>query len=169
MAAPSAAAPSPRTPAPAPNSSAVRPVRVVVPSVGIDSRLVDLGIATDGSMEVPKDYQRAGWLKRGPAPGERGPAIIAGHVDSDSRPAVFFRLAKVRTGDRVLVTRADGRVVAFTVDGVQQYAKNAFPSQAVYGPAPGPVLRLITCGGTFDRRSGHYRDNVVVFATEVGA
>lgn len=120
-------------------------------------------------MEVPTNYQRAGWLDRSPAPGERGPAIIAGHVDSTVGPAVFFRLKEVHAGDRVMVTRADGRVVAFTVDGVQRYAKNAFPTDTVYGPAPGRVLRLITCGGSFDRNTRQYRDNVVVYATGVSA
>lgn len=164
----STAVPGPSAPVPAlaPN---LRPVRIVVPSVGIDSPLVDLGIAADGSIQVPTDFGRAGWLDRSPAPGQPGPAVIAGHIDSTAGPAVFFRLKDLHPGDRVMVTRADRRVVAFTVDGVQRYPKNAFPTATVYGPVPGPVLRLITCGGSFDRRTRNYRDNIVVYATEVGA
>ncbi|GAB3684530.1 hypothetical protein GCM10028814_23510 [Angustibacter aerolatus] len=140
-------------------------MRVLVPRIGVDSRLVDLGIAKDGTIEVPTDYDRAGWLETGPVPGARGPAVIAGHVDSRSRPAVFYRLRELRIGDEVVVVRADGRKVRFTVDDVQQYPKNKFPTDEVYGPSPGPVLRLITCGGSFDRSVGHYRDNVVVYAS----
>ena len=142
-----------------------RPVRLAVPSVGIDTSLLTLDIAADGSLEVPGDDDRAGWLDRSPVPGDRGPAVLAGHVDSTRGPAVFFRLREVAPGDQVLVTREDGSTVAFRVDGVQQYAKDAFPTAAVYGPSPGPVLRLITCGGVFDRSTGHYRSNVVVYAT----
>jgi len=142
-------------------------VRLLVPSVHIDSALVDLGLAADGTLEVPADYQRAGWFAGGVVPGERGPAVLAGHVDSRSGPAVFFRLAEVEVGDEVVVVGAGGEQVRFGVDGVERYSKDAFPTELVYGPAPGPVLRLITCGGTFDRRTGHYRDNVVVYATAV--
>lgn len=165
----SGSVPGPTAAAVAASEPSLRPVRVVVPSVGIDSPLVNLGIAADGSIEVPTDYQRAGWLNRSPPPGQRGPAVIAGHIDSRAGPGVFFRLSKLRTGDRVMVTRADGRVVSFSVDGVGRYPKNAFPTDAVYGPVPGPALRLITCGGSFDRRSRQYHDNVIVYATEVGA
>ncbi len=142
-----------------------RPQRVLVPRIGVDSTLVGLGIAADGSIEVPRDFGQAGWLDVGPAPGQRGPAVIAGHVDSRTGPAVFYRLRELRVGDAVTVQRADGRQVRFTVDDVQQYPKDRFPTDAVYGPSPGPVLRLITCGGSFDRASGHYRDNVVVYAS----
>lgn len=146
-----------------------RPVRLQVPAAGIDTTLIELGVATDGSMQVPSDYADAGWLDRSPAPGDRGPAVLAGHVDSKSGPAVFFRLRELAVGDRIVVTRKDGARVGFTVDGVQQHPKNAFPTAAVYGPVPGPVLRLVTCGGSFDRSSGHYRDNIVVFATATTA
>jgi sortase (surface protein transpeptidase) len=148
-----------------PVARADRPVRIRVPSIGVDSSLVNLGIAADGSLEVPTDYQRAGWLDRSPAPGRQGPAVIAGHVDSKSGPAVFFRLADLKPGAKILVTTGDGRTVSFAVSSVERYSKRAFPTGAVYGPVPGPVLRLITCGGVFDRSVGHYRDNVVVYAS----
>lgn len=144
------------------------PVRLTIPSIGVSSSLVRLGIAGDGTLEVPTDFQRAGWLRAGPAPGERGPAVIAGHVDSKAGPAVFARLGELRPGAEVDVRRADGRTVRFTVDGSEQVAKKRFPTDDVYGPVPGPVLRLITCGGSFDPASGHYRDNIVVFASVHG-
>ena len=141
------------------------PVRLQVPAAGIDVPLIDLGVAADGTLEVPADYQQVGWFDGGPPPGDVGPAVVAGHVDSRSGPAPFFRLRDLAAGDEVRVTRADGTVVLFHVDGVEQYAKDAFPTATVYGPVPGPALRLVTCGGSFDRSSGHYRDNVVVYAS----
>ena len=158
---------TPSVPSASPASSP-RPERLLVPSVGIDSTLVDLDVAADGTLEVPQDYQLAGWFAGGPVPGDRGPAVLAGHVDSRSGPAVFYRLDEVEVGDEVVVVGAGGKQVRFSVDGVERYAKDAFPTELVYGPAPGPVLRLITCGGTFDRSTGHYRDNVVVYATRTG-
>jgi sortase (surface protein transpeptidase) len=142
-----------------------RPVRLQVPRIGVDSSLVDLGIAADGTLQVPTDYARAGWLTSSPAPGQVGPAVIAGHVDSATGPAVFYKLRDLAVGDAVVVVLADGTRVRFSIDDVEQYAKAKFPTDSVYGPAPGPVLRLITCGGTFDATAGHYRDNVVAYAS----
>lgn len=150
---------------PAPIPAADRPARIVIPSIGVDSSLVDLGLQKDGTLEVPSDPQRAGWFDRSAAPGRRGPAIIAGHIDSKTGPAVFYLLSTLKAGARITVTTAGGKKVSFTVDGVQQYRKTKFPTAAVYGPVPGPVLRLITCGGQFDAHAGHYRDNVVVYAS----
>lgn len=140
------------------------PASVQIPSIRAASTLVQLGTAADGTLEVPTDYAQAGWYDEGPAPGERGPAVIAGHVDSRSGPAVFYRLRELKAGDVVTVRQRDGDIVRFTVTRVEQYAKDAFPTARVYGPAAGPVLRLITCGGSFDRSTGHYRDNLVVYA-----
>jgi Sortase domain len=151
-----AAAPATRRPSP--------PVRVELPSLGESSRLVRLGLRADGTMEVPRDYDLAGWFTGGPMPGQDGPAVIAGHVDSKSGPAVFYRLPELRRGDPVRVLRADGAWLTFEVTGAARYPKAAFPTDAVFGPVPGPVLRLITCGGAFDRASGHYLDNLVVTA-----
>ena len=141
------------------------PVRVEIPAIGVSSRLIRLGLHADGTMEVPRDYDLAGWFTGGAMPGEDGPAVISGHVDSKSGPAVFYRLRDLRRGDAVRVRRADGRWLAFEVTGSARYAKAEFPTEAVFGPVTGPVLRLITCGGAFDRSSGHYLDNVVVTAT----
>ncbi|HEX8498190.1 MAG TPA: class F sortase, partial [Actinomycetales bacterium] len=144
-----------------------QPVDVRIPQIGVDSPLVRLGASAQGEMQVPTDFDRAGWFTGGAAPGERGPAVLAGHVDSRTGPAVFYRLAELRAGDRIEVEQRDGDVVRFTVSRVERYAKAAFPTARVYGPVPGPVLRLITCGGVFDRATGHYRDNVVVYANPV--
>ena len=151
--------PSTRRPRPSP------PVRVEIPAIGVSSRLIRLGLNADGTMEVPRDYDLAGWFTGGAMPGEDGPAVISGHVDSKSGPAVFYRLRDLRRGDAVRVRRADGRWLAFEVTGSARYAKAEFPTEAVFGPVTGPVLRVITCGGAFDRASGHYLDNVVVTAT----
>lgn len=156
--------PAPRSVAPA-VAEGLRPTRISVPAIGVDSSLADLGIAPNGTMEVPKDWGQAGWLDTSPAPGQQGPAIVAGHVDSTNGPAVFFRLRQLVVGDEIVITRRNGSRVWFTVDGVQTYLKAAFPTAETYGPVPGPALRLITCGGDFDRAEGRYRANVVVFAS----
>ena len=155
-----AAVPSTTRPLPRPSP----PVAVEIPSIGVSSRLIRLGLNADGTMEVPRDYGVAGWFTGGAMPGEDGPAVISGHVDSRSGPAVFYRLRDLGRGDTVRVRRADGRWLRFEVTGSARYAKAAFPTDAVFGPVTGPVLRLITCGGAFDRSSGHYLDNVVVTA-----
>ena len=142
------------------------PVSVTVPSIDlVTPPLQYLGLLPDGSLEVPEDYDVAGWYRGGPTPGELGPAVVAGHVDSAAEgPAVFFRLAELQPGAEILVDRADGTTAVFTVDRVAQYPKDAFPTAEVYGDTDHPALRLITCGGSFDRASGNYRDNIVVFA-----
>ena len=141
------------------------PVRVRVPGIGVDSPLELLGIDGTGALETPADYGLAGWFDRGPAPGDVGPAVLAGHVDSSEGPAVFWRLRELTAGDEVLVDRADGTTARFVVTRVERHPKDAFPTDAVYGPTPDAQLRLITCGGEFDRSVRSYRDNVVVFAT----
>jgi sortase (surface protein transpeptidase) len=104
-------------------------------------------------------------VRRGPEPGEQGPAVIAGHLDSLTGPAVFYRLRELTAGDVISVDRADQSRVDFIVSRVEQHAKGAFPTDAVYGATPLSELRLITCGGAFNRRTGHYLDNVIVFAS----
>jgi sortase (surface protein transpeptidase) len=143
-----------------------RPVRLEIPSIGVDSSsLVDLGKQADGSLEVPVDYGQPGWFTGGPAPGQFGPAVIAGHVDSRSGPGIFYRLGELRAGETVSVTREDGTVAEFLVDRVERYPKDAFPTVEVYGDTTQrSELRLITCGGEFDTGTGHYVDNVVAYA-----
>jgi hypothetical protein len=144
------------------------PVSVEIPSVGISSLLEHLAMGDDGALAAPANYGTAGWFAAGPQPGQPGPAVLAGHVDSRSGPAIFYRLSELKPGDEVLVHREDGSTVRFAVDEIEQYPKDAFPADAVYGPVPGPELRLITCGGEFDPAVRSYRDNLVVYASAVG-
>lgn len=151
-------------PAPAAVSSSSPPVRLQIPSIGVDTALDSLGIDASGVLQAPRTFTRAGWFASGPIPGDPGPAVIAGHVDSRTGPAVFTRLPRLRPGSAVVVTLRSGRQARFVVQDTHIYAKNTFPTSAVYGPTPGPVLRLITCTGDFDHTTGHYRDNAVVTA-----
>ena len=146
--------------------SSSTPVSLDIPSIDVHSdRLVDLAYDQDGALEVPTDFDLPGWFSPGPTPGQFGPAVIAGHVDSKKRPAVFYRLRELRPGAKVEVGRKDGSTATFTVDKVEKYPKNRFPTSKVYGNSTSRAeLRLITCGGSFDRRSGHYRDNIVAYA-----
>lgn len=143
------------------------PVRVEIPAIGVSSSLVRLGLNPDRTMEVPGDFQVAGWFTGAPQPGQLGPAVIAGHVDSRTGPAVFYRLRDLRPGDQIRVVRADRRIVRFKVDSLASYPKQSLPPDAVYGATTTPALRLITCAGSFDRSSRSYRDNLVVSATRV--
>jgi len=139
------------------------PVRLQVAAIGIDSTLMHLGLRSDGTMEVPSGGFPAGWYNGGPTPGELGPAIIAGHVDMKG-PGVFYKLHLLKPGDQVSVTRTDGSKPVFRVTRVAVFAKNAFPTQLVYGNVNRSVLRLITCGGSFNSQTGHYEDNIIAFA-----
>jgi sortase (surface protein transpeptidase) len=140
------------------------PVRLRIPAIGVDTPLERLGLEAGGAIEAPRQWQEAGWYTGSVRPGLPGPAVILGHVDSRSGPAVFYHLDSVLPGDAVQLTRADGTRVVFRVSGRQQVAKSRFPTDLVYGPTLEPSLRLVTCGGTFDSRTGHYRDNIIVSA-----
>ena len=139
------------------------PAVVAIPAIGVTSDLQPLQRAADGTIEVP-EWHHAGWWAEGPKPGQPGPAVILGHIDSTSGPDVFYRLDELRPGDEVVVTLADGREVRFVIQRLERHPKDAFPSEAVYAPSLQPGLRLITCGGSFDRSTRHYRDNVIAFA-----
>jgi LPXTG-site transpeptidase (sortase) family protein len=141
------------------------PVRLQIPAIDVSTPLVKLGRLPDGSLEVPKNWDTAGWYDEGPRPGQPGPAVILGHVDSKTGPAVFYQLRTLRAGDTVRVSLADGRILVFRVQRVQRYPKDEFPTEAVYFPTLNRELRLITCGGEFDYAAGSYRDNIVVYAT----
>ncbi|MEU7785374.1 class F sortase [Amycolatopsis sp. NPDC049159] len=160
------ASPSATGPLPLPAAADVRPVRLRIPAIGVDApALVPLGLGADHQLEAPARFEDVGWYAAGPVPGDAGPAVIAAHVDSRSGPAPFFRLRDLHGGDQVFVARSDGQETRFVVDAVQRYPKDAFPTDAVYGPAPGSALRLITCGGSFDAAKRSYRDNIVVYAS----
>jgi len=143
------------------------PVRLQIPAIDVSTPLVKLGRLPDGSLEVPKDWDTAGWYDGGPRPGQPGPAVILGHVDSKTGPAVFYRLRALRPGDTVRVGLANGRMLAFRVQRIQRYPKDEFPTEAVYFPTLDRELRLITCGGEFDYARHSYLDNIVVYATLV--
>ena len=159
--------PLPDKPAPLGTTTTAAPVRLQVPAIGVDTGLESLGLVADGSMAPPSTFPEAGWYAKGVRPGDPGPAIIAGHVDSYQGPAVFYDLSKLAKGDTVVVTRADKSVVRFVVDSKAQYPKAHFPTADVYGPTPTPELRLITCTGIFDRSVRSYEDNLVVTAVLV--
>jgi sortase (surface protein transpeptidase) len=140
------------------------PARIRIPSIGVDARVIRLGLDASGALEVPGGWGDAGWYIHSPRPGQPGPAVMAGHVDSTSGPAVFYRLGALRPGAVIRVARADGTAVSFRVHRVERWSKAAFPTRLVYGGTRRPTLRLITCGGAFDRGTGHYVDNTIVFA-----
>lgn len=144
------------------------PVRLIVPAIGVSAPLIPLGLNRDRTAEVPKSFSQAGWFKPGPEPGERGSAVILGHVDSRSGPGVFYHLRALRRGDRVKVVLANGESLRFVVTGGKQVSKNRFPTDLVYARTPGPTLRLITCGGRFNSATRHYVDNYLVFARLAG-
>jgi hypothetical protein len=139
------------------------PSRLRIKAIHLDTTLETLHLGSGGALVPPRGFGKAGWYADGTAPGDLGPAVIAGHVDSKSGPAVFYRLRELTTGDRIEVVRG-GAVVPFTVVRTAWYPKNKFPTDAVYGPTPDRQLRLITCGGVFDHALRSYRDNLVVYA-----
>jgi hypothetical protein len=140
------------------------PVRISVPVINVNAPLVALGRNADGSAKVPRSFGVAGWFRPGPEPGERGAAVILGHVDSKSGPGVFYRLKALRRGDRILIRLRTGELLPFTVTGAREASKHRFPTRLVYAHTGPPTLRLVTCGGSFNSASGHYIDNYIVFA-----
>jgi hypothetical protein len=140
------------------------PLRLQVPSIGVDTELMELGLQQDGTMEVPPDGEIAGWYTEAPTPGELGPAVIAAHVDWNGEPGVFYELDELAPGDEVSVARQDDTTAIFVVTKVEQHPKDEFPTDAVYGDIDHAGLRLITCGGDFDERAGSYEDNVIAYA-----
>jgi len=144
-----------------------RPVSLAIPAIGVRTSLIELGRTPQGTLQVPTSTSVAGWYTASPRPGEIGSAIIAGHIDSDAGPGVFFRLRLLRPGNLVYVRRADGTLAVFRVYAEHMYTKTRFPTQQVYGPEPDAELHLITCGGVFDSATGHYLSNVVVYSSEI--
>ncbi|EMD22123.1 class F sortase [Amycolatopsis azurea] len=142
------------------------PVSIDVPKIEAKSSLVPLGLNADNTVEVPPVTQpmQAGWYKNGPTPGEVGPSVILGHVDGNKQKGIFFRLKELAPGDKVSIARKDGTTAEFAVTKVERVAKDKFPTDAVYGDTTEPELRLITCGGVFDKASHNYLDNIIVFA-----
>ncbi|NJC70045.1 class F sortase [Planosporangium thailandense] len=147
------------------------PLRVSIPAIDAESALVPLRLNPDRTVEVPpvEDPMQAGWYALGPTPGEAGASVILGHVDGYTQPGIFFRLRDLRSGDQVLVARADGATARFVVYRTEQVPKDAFPTAEVYGGTSRPELHLVTCGGAFDRQAGSYLDNIIVFAVLAGS
>ncbi|MER6567922.1 class F sortase [Streptomyces sp. NPDC001093] len=146
------------------------PTRIRIPAIRVNAPLMGLALTRSGSLDVPPAQNKnlAGWYEAGTIPGETGTAIVAGHVDNAEGPAVFYDLGALKRGTRIEVDRRDGSVAVFTVDAVEVYAANNFPDEKVYGAAPRPELRVITCGGGYSRATG-YLGNVVVFAHLTGS
>ena len=145
----------------APNPAVIR-----IPRLGVEASIIPLGLQEDGSIEIPENPDEAGWWLGGPEPGETGPAVILGHVDSQEEgPAVFFDLRYMKAGDEIHVDRVDGSTITYVVDFLESHDKDEFPTDAVYGPTEQPTLRLVTCGGDFDFGVRTYEENVIVFAS----
>jgi sortase (surface protein transpeptidase) len=142
------------------------PVRLEIPSIGVDTALSQVGLQADGAMQMPWDIETASWYEYSPTPGELGPAVIVGHLDGANyadMTGVFWRLHELNPGDEIKVDRADGSVAVFKVIGLKQVPQSDFPAQEVYGNIKYAGIRLITCGGTFDASTDHYTDNTVVY------
>lgn len=145
------------------------PASLSIPSIGAQSKVIRLGLDTDGALEVPpgEPGSPAGWYEHSPTPGELGPAVFLGHVNAEGGgPGIFADLRRLTSGDWIEIAREDGSVAVFAVQAAEQYAKDAFPTQKVYGNTKGPELRLITCDG-FDPKTGTFDDNYVVYASLV--
>jgi hypothetical protein len=145
-----------------------KPVTLIIPVIGVKTTLIHLGLTADNELQVPTSTQVAGWYTSSPRPGSIGSAIIAGHIDSRSGPGIFYRLHTMKVGEKIYVRRADHSLAIFRVTALHEYLKSKFPTQGIYGPAPTPELKLITCGGAFDVATGHYLSNVIVFASLIG-
>ncbi|MCZ2840086.1 class F sortase [Modestobacter sp. VKM Ac-2985] len=165
----------PAVPAPAAVGAAVldpaavpEPASLSIPAIGVRRDLIDLGLAGDGTAEVPTEFDDVGWFTGGGRPGSRGPTVLLGHVDSTAGPAVFADLRSLVPGDVVEVTVAGGAVARYAVTGSEQVPKDEFPTAAVFGATTEDVLRLVTCTGDFDRGARSYVDNLVVTAERVG-
>jgi sortase (surface protein transpeptidase) len=144
-----------------------KPSWLVIPAIGVSTTLVRLGLTAQDTLQVPSTTAVAGWYTGSPRPGQIGSSIIAGHIDSQLGPGVFYRLSELKRGQFVYVIRTDHTVGVFEVTAVRLYAKAQFPATTVYGPVPDSELRIITCGGTFDYATGSYLSNVVVYAVQV--
>jgi len=143
------------------------PVRLRIPTLNIDTGFVALGLTANNEIEIPKGYEEVGWYINGPAPGEIGPAVVLGHVDSYEGPAVFFYLGQLKPGDLIEIERQDGKVAVFRVDYLKRYLQSEFPTELVYGNLDYAGLRLITCSGVYDRETDEYNLNLIVYASLV--
>ncbi|GGU85611.1 hypothetical protein GCM10010275_21240 [Streptomyces litmocidini] len=153
-------------PAAGPSMPRSAPTRLRIPKIGVDAPFTGLKIGPSGALDPPPadDTNLVGWQESGTSPGERGTAIVAGHLDTATAPAVFARLGELKAGDTFEVSRADGTTAVFLVDSVEEFSKDDFPDQRVYEDTPDALVRLITCAGPYDRKARDYTENLVVFA-----
>jgi hypothetical protein len=149
-------------------ASPAGPMVIAIPKIGVEATVVEVGLQADGAMQVP-DPDQVGWYKLGPRPGAPGPAVLVGHLDSRTGPAVFYRLRQLRPGDEILVGQRDGTSSRFVVERLEQLPKTALPSKRIWTTTSRPLLRLVSCGGRFNRATGHYQDNVIVYASPTGS
>ncbi|WP_069174050.1 class F sortase [Streptomyces griseus] len=170
LAAPAATAPAPSA---SPSASAAvdglprsEPTRISIGEIAVDAPFTPLAIGPTGQLNAPPadDANLVGWFEDGATPGERGTSVVAGHVDTKTGPAVFLLLSTLKAGSTVDITRKDGVVATFKVDSVETFSKTDFPNDRVYADNDSAQLRLITCGGEYDKKAKDYKDNVVVFA-----
>ena len=159
------AVPAPPVVGPGAAADVPEPLALTITALGVQSSVDRVGLGAGGQIEAPARWQVPGWYSAGPAPGQQGPAVVLGHVDSPQGPAVFARLEELRPGDRIEVTRADASTAVFVVDRSISVPQQGFPTAEVYGPTPDAELRLIICDGSYDRAAGRYEHNLVVFAT----
>ncbi|MFJ9417650.1 class F sortase [Streptomyces sp. NPDC101227] len=142
------------------------PKRLMIPEIAVDAPFTPLSIGASGQLNAPPGENKnlVGWFQGGATPGERGASIVAGHVDTKTGPAVFMQLSSLKKGSKIDITRADGIVATFKVDAVETFSKAQFPNDRVYADTPDAQLRVITCGGAYNRAAKDYESNVVVFA-----
>jgi sortase (surface protein transpeptidase) len=145
-----------------------RPVHLTIPAIGASAPMIPLGKNADGTMQTPSNTVDTGWFQPGPGPGEQGAAVVVGHVDSYRGPGVFFHLRALRRGDAIDITLKNRQKLRFVVTGSKDVSKSRFPASLVFARTAVPTLRLVTCGGAFDRSTGHYLNNYIVFARLVG-
>jgi sortase (surface protein transpeptidase) len=149
-----------------PTDPTAAPATITIPAIGVQAPIVGVGLQADGAMQVPEPDQ-VGWYKLGPRPGDGGPAVLVGHVYY-RRPAVFYRLRQLRPGDEILIGQRGGTTTRFLVGRLERHPKTALPTKRIWTGAKRPLLRLITCDGSYDRTTGHYRENLIVYASPTG-
>jgi len=144
------------------------PSTLSIPKIGVKAAIVAVGLKKNGAIQTP-DPGEIGWYRNGPKPGDPGPAVLIGHVDTRTGPDVFYRLGELRPGDEILVGRADGTTARFLVGRLERHPKTALPTSRIWTKHNRPLLRLITCTGSFDHATGHYRDNLILYASPTGS
>ena len=150
-----------------PTLSESKPLLLRIPALNINAPIIELGLQDNKEIEIPEGYEEVGWYRHGPTPGELGPAVVVGHVDSYEGAAVFYSLGQLKPGDLIEIDREDGTTALFEVKILERYPQDDFPTEKVYGNIDHAGLRLITCSGSYDREAERYNRNLVVYASLV--